>query len=321
MARFKNKPKNRDEFTEYVLRRLGHPVIEVEIADVQLDDVVDDSIETFNLFHTDGAFRTYRKIEITKEMIENNKTVPSLNLPTDASAVSPLQNISSNSYEGNVGLDASNDTYLDTTGKDFTETRESLTAGIKVPDDIMAVVRVFRMSMGSNGSNWMSGEYQTKLGIYDNFGGASANVGGSGLASRQTWLANYEIQMRYLQEIDHSLNYEPPIRFNKVRGRIHIDMSWEDVCAGDYLVFEVRQAIDPEVFPDIWTDRWLRDYATSLAKIQWGMNLMKYNGVNLPGGVTLNGEAILNEGKEEKLKAEEDLDKKFYGLMTPIFVG
>ena len=90
-------------------------------------------------------------------------------------------------------------------------------------------------------------------------------------------------------------------------------MTWENAMVGDYLVFECRQAVDPDVYPDIWLDRWLRDYSVALAKIQWGSNLIKYNGVQLPGGVTLNGETILAEGKEEKAKAEEDLEGKYFG--------
>ena len=107
MARFKNRPKNRDEFKDYILRKLGAPVIDIELADSQLDDVIDDAVETFNHFHFDGAFRTYRRIQITTQMIEDNKVIPKMNLQPDASDVSPMYDPRIGSSEGSVGLDAS----------------------------------------------------------------------------------------------------------------------------------------------------------------------------------------------------------------------
>lgn len=320
MARFKNRPKNREEFKEYVLRKLGAPVIEVELADVQLDDVIDDTTEMFNQFHHDGAFRTYRKVLITRSMIEHNKHIPSFYLDGDASDTHTMHFPSAGSDEGQVGLDASNTLYITADGSDNTEYREYL-SGIEIPDDIIGITRIFRLSTGGGGQgdSWMGAKYQNMLGAYDSLNGA--NGAGLGGVSRQTNLANYEIQMRYLQEMDHSLNYEPPIRFSKVRNRIYVDMDWDSMCEGDYLAFECHQATDPDIYPDMFLDTWYRNYSVALAKIQWGSNLLKYNGVNLPGGITLNGEAILNEGKEEKLKAEEDLKTTYFGDITPIIIG
>ena len=190
MARFKNKPQNRDEYKQYMLRKLGSPVIEIEIADEQLDDVIDDTTELFNQFHHDGAFRTYRKVLVTRQMIETNKHIPSFYLDGDASDTNTMYDPTQGSFEGQVGLDASNTLYLTADGHDNTSYREFL-SGIEVPDDIIGVTRIFRLSMG-NSSNWMGAQYQTMLGAYDQLNGGGSNVGGSGKASRQTYLANFE---------------------------------------------------------------------------------------------------------------------------------
>lgn len=318
-GRFRNRPKNREEFAEYILRRLGSPAHEVEIACTQMDDIIDDTVETYNLWHHDGSFRTYRKIVIDRCMIEENKHIPNFNLEADASDTNTIYDINQGSFEGQVGLDASNDNYVSADGHDRTQYREFNT-GILVPDDIVGVTRVFNINRGVNSADWMSGRYQFLLDVYNNVNQVGGR-NGSHAASRQTTLTNMQSQLRYLEEMEHALSYAPAIRFSKSRGRIYLDTDWDKFQEGDFLVFECQQATDPDVYPDVWIDKFVRDYATALAKIQWGQNLIKYDGVQLPGGVTLNGSAILEEGKAERDDLWEKLQTAYMADITPILIG
>ncbi len=84
-------------------------------------------------------------------------------------------------------------------------------------------------------------------------------------------------------------------------------MNWEDISVGDYVIIEAYQIVDPTVYSQVWGDRWLRDYATELIREQWGSNLIKYEGVQMPGGVTFNGARILEDARVRKKELEEEL--------------
>ena len=58
---------------------------------------------------------------------------------------------------------------------------------------------------------------------------------------------------------------------------------------------------------DVWNDRFLRKYTTALIKRQWGANLKKFAGIQMPGGVTLNGQVIYDEAIQEIEKMEEEI--------------
>ena len=98
-----------------------------------------------------------------------------------------------------------------------------------------------------------------------------------------------------------------PLRYNRHVNRLHIDMDWGKVTAGDYIIAEVYNIVDPETYTDVYGDRWLHKYVTALFQVQWGRNLTKFVGMQLPGGVQFNGEQILQQGLEEKQRLEEEM--------------
>ena len=99
---------------------------------------------------------------------------------------------------------------------------------------------------------------------------------------------------------------EKPIEFNVNAGRVYVNMAWDtDIAVGDYIVFEVYRKINPSEYTQAYNDFWLKRYATALIKKQWGENLIKFQGVTMLGGVTMNGEVIYNEAKEEIATLEE----------------
>jgi hypothetical protein len=231
-------PSTRSELKEYALRKLGKPVIEINVDDDQLEDRVDEALKYYQDYHFDGTERTFLKHAVTAE----DKT---------------------NSY--------------------ITIT-DSKTIGI---------VNIFDIGDATSTNNLFNIKYQISLNdLYD-------------LSSRD--MVPYFMNMMNLRHIEEMLVGKQPIRYNRHQNILHVDMDWGKVAVGDYMIAEVYKIIDPETYPDVYGDRWLLRYVTALVKIQWGSNLSKFVGMQLPGGVQFNGEQILQQGMEEKNHLEEEM--------------
>jgi hypothetical protein len=113
--------------------------------------------------------------------------------------------------------------------------------------------------------------------------------------------------MQHLQFMEQMLTGAQPIRYNRHVNKLHIDADWSKINEGEYIIVEAYQVLDPLVYTDVWKDRWLQNYATAKIKYQWGSNLTKFTGMQLPGGVQFNGEQILSDAKEEIQRLEEDV--------------
>lgn len=175
--------------------------------------------------------------------------------------------------------------------------------GIPIPDTILGVNKIFRIDNFSGMGMW-NYEYQYFLNNFDFFYG---NGGSSSMA-----MTNYYTTKSYLDLIDNMMNVQPAIRFNKHRNRLYIDTNWTRLknmakSKDYYLMMECYEVNDPEVFGDVYKDKWLKRYATSLAKMQWGSNMKKYTNTELPGGLMVDGQSLYEEGKEEADKLEEEL--------------
>ena len=115
---------------------------------------------------------------------------------------------------------------------------------------------------------------------------------------------------------DSILTGEVPIRFNQHQNRLYLDMDWtNDVNADDFIIIECYRKLDPDSYTDIYDDIYLKRYATALIKKQWGANLSKFNGVQMLGGVTMNGADIFSQAQEEIQRLEEQIQLAFE---TPI---
>ena len=187
--------------------------------------------------------------------------------------------------------------------------------GIIVPNNIISVTKVFRINSAIAAGMW-SYEYQYFLTNFDWFYGS----GGGGSQP----MTNYYTTRTYLEMIDHMLNTTPAIRFNKYENRLYIDTSWAKINQArgsqQYLLVEVYERADPETWGRVYNDSWLKKYATALVKRQWGSNLKKYSGAELPGGLTVNGQDIYNEAVEEIDKLDEEL-KGLQLEMDSILIG
>ena len=131
-----------------------------------------------------------------------------------------------------------------------------------------------------------------------------------------TSIIHYEMTMKHIDYLSHILTGETPIRFNQHQNRLYLDMDWSnDVNADDYIIIECYRKLDPDSYTDIYDDIYLKRYATALIKRQWGANLSKFNGVQMLGGVTMNGADIFSQAQEEIQRLEEQIQLAFE---TPI---
>ena len=172
---------------------------------------------------------------------------------------------------------------------------------IPMPQSVVSVLNIFPFSDKTT-NNMFDIRYQLRLNDLYDFSSTS--------------IIHYDMTMKHLDMLEHMLVGEKPIRFNQHQNRLYIDMDWaNDVSTGEYLIIECYRKIDPDSFTDIFDDIYLKRYATSLIKRQWGANLSKFSGVAMLGGVTMNGETIFSQAQEELQRLEEQIQLSFE---TPI---
>jgi hypothetical protein len=264
-------PNSRDELIDYSLRKLGYPVVEINVDRQQCEDRLDEALEMYSERHFDGSEKAYFKHQITETDKDN------MYISTDD--FGPVNGATGDGP----------------TGK-----------------DILSVVRLFQFGNFANISMF---DVRYQMALTDYFG---INRGLSNNSSMG--LARYDSTKRYINMIQDFFQPEKRIRFNKVSNKIHMDMRDADLEAGKYLVIEAYVKIPSVAFSQIFDDVWLKKYATALIKRQWGQNMSKFEGVQLPGGISLRGGEIYNEANEEIQRLEEEL-KTTYELPIDFNVG
>ena len=169
---------------------------------------------------------------------------------------------------------------------------------IEVSDLVYGITRVFPVASGTSTSKSIFDlQYQLRLNdLYD-------------LTS--TSVVYYTQVMSHLALLDQTLNGHPIYRFNRLNNRLYIDTIWQEKMeVGNYILVECYRALDPATAPRMYGDSWLKHYTTALIKKQWGTNLKKFSGMSLPGGVTIDGDKLYQEAKDEIKELEEDLRNK-----------
>lgn len=273
------KPQSRAELKDYCMRRLGWPVVQINVDDSQIEDRVDDALQFFAEYHFDGVERTYFSKQVTQEDIDNgyvDLTKPTLaDTDTDGIVIKAAPAI-------------------DPDGK-----------------SIISVVRCFQLFDTLGGLGMFDAKYQ--MALNDLFGLRTNTYGDS--------LIGYNLTRSHMQMLQDMLTPEKSIRFSRVTNRIYVETNWkEKMTKGDYLVFEAYRILDPALYPEIYNDRLLKMYLTALIKLQWGLNLSKFSGMSLPGGVSFNGTNMASEAKSEVEKIEEEVQSR-YELPPQGFIG
>ena len=277
------KPSTRQELIDYSLRKLGAPVLEVNVADEQIDDLVDDTIQFFNERHFDGVERMYLKYKITQDDIDRGKG------PSDPG----VSGITTTTVSNSVGL---------TTQFNYEENNNY----IQVPDSVIGIEKVFKFDASSISGGMFSIKYQLFLNDLYYFNSVE--------------LLQYSMTKTYLEDIDFLLTTDKQIRFNKRQGRMYLDIDWGSQNAGDYLIIDCYRALDPANFSKVYNDTFVKQYLTALIKKQWGQNLIKFQGVKLPGGTELNGRQLYEDGERELAEIRQKMTSDYE--MPPLdFIG
>lgn len=177
---------------------------------------------------------------------------------------------------------------------------------ITLPDNIIGVVNLFDIGDYTSSNNIFNIRYQIALNDLYTLTFQS--------------MVPYYMAFQHLQLMQEILVGRQPIRYNRHRNIVHIDMNWDKVVVGQYIILEAYQIVDPDTYTDAWGDRWLARYATALIKRQWGSNITKFNGIQMPGGITFNGEKIYNDAIEEITKLEAEMISS-YSLPVTDMIG
>ena len=248
-------PTSRATLIDYSKRKLGDPVVEINVDEDQLEDRLDEALQIFQEYHSEGTFRTFVSHQITATDVTNEY--------------------------------------------------------VSVASDILFVARMFAIDATFGSSiNFFDIKYQMML---NDIADMHNYVGD---------LAYYEQMQQYLSLLDMKLNGTPQVEYSRKQDRLYIfgDFADGDLKAGDFIVYEAYKIIDPASFTKVFNDMWLKEYTTALIKQQWGQNLIKFEGMQLPGGVTLNGRQIFDDAKEEIQQLEETMQLKHE--MPPLdFIG
>ena len=279
------KPSTRQGLVDYCLRQLGAPVLEINVADEQIDDLVDDALQYFNERHYDGVEKMYLKYKLTQEDIDRGKAKG-----TDGVGIVTTTGTSTN-IPG-----------YGTTTSSFYETSNF----IQIPDSVIGIEKIFKFDSNTISGGMFSIKYQLFLNDLYYFNSVD--------------LLTYSMTKTYLEDIDFLLSTDKQIRFNKRQNRLYLDIDWNSEDADNFLVIECYRALDPLEFSKVYNDSFLKKYLTSLIKRQWGQNLIKFNGVKLPGGIELNGRQIYDDAQREI----EDIKQRMtmeYELPPLDFIG
>ena len=241
----------REQLKDYCLRRLGSPVIEINVDEDQIEDRIDDAFQFYREYHYDAVEMVYLKHKFSEQDITNQY--------------------------------------------------------ISVPDSVVGVNRILPFSNKSDGTNIFSIRYQILLNdLYS-------------LMSTQI-IYYYQVKQE-LELINQILVGVKPVRFNRHMNRLYIDMDWTgDAAVGDWIIVECYRILDPETYRDVYNDMFLKRYCTALIKRQWGENLKKFSGVQLPGGVTINADQIYQDALTEITQIESEMQSRFE-LPVDFFTG
>ena len=280
------QPSTRSELITYAKRQLGAPVLEINVAAEQVEDLLEDAIQYFQERHFDGVYPSLLKYKLTDDDITRGR-----------SRDGQTDNIGITTTTATATIDGGTTTFS------FTETANYL----QLPDDIIGVSKVFHF----DGSNRMSsGMFSLKYQLFLN----DVYFYGS------TELLTYAMTKTYLEDINFLITTQKQIRFNKRQNRLYLDIDWSSVSADEFLVFDVFRTLDPNDYAKVYNDSFLKRYFTALLKKQWGQNLIKFQGVKLPGGVELNGRQIYDDAMNDIAIIREQMSNT-YEIPPLDFIG
>ena len=246
----------RQQFLDYCLRRLGFPVIDINVDQDQCEDRIDDALQYWQDYHYDGMQKTYYIHKLSQDEIDKR--------------VCDMSNVYDNSNNA---------------------------------VEVVGVTRVFPISDSIASVGMFDLRYQLRLNELYDFTSAS--------------YINYTLTMQHLRSLEIMFTGEVPIRFQRHTKRLYVDWRWDQsaVRTGSIVIIECYTSLSPDAYADIWNDRWLKEYCTALIKRNWGSNMKKFSGMQLPGGVMVNGDKIFQEAEAEIKALEAEMESRYGGVL------
>ena len=256
------QPSSRQGLIDYAKRQLGFPVLEINVADEQFSDLLDDAVQVYQERHYDGIVRMYLKYKITQDDIDRGQA-----------------------RGGNTTLGITTTTATSTVGLSTTFDLEENSNYIQMPPSVIGVNQIFKIRSDTVYDGLFNIRYQLFLNDLYAFGSVD--------------LLQYSMVQTYLEDISFLLNPDMRYRFNIRQDRLYIDADFGVLNKDDFFVIDCFRILDPDDFTRVYNDPFLKRYFTALCKKQWGQNLIKFQGVQLPGGIQLNGRQIYDDGVRE----------------------
>lgn len=245
------KPASREEFKDFCLRRLGAPLLEINVDDDQVEDCLEIALQYYHDYHYDGTQKVYLAHQVTQTDIDNK--------------------------------------YL------------------TIPENVIGVINIFDIGDSYSTNNLFNLRYQIALNDLFAF-----NYGP---------FAPYYMALQNVALAEELFVGKQSLRFNRHTNKLYIDMDWSSKMEiGEYIIVEGYQLLDPDTYTDVYNDRWLKRYATAQIKKQWGENLKKFEGLQMPGAVTFNGQKIWDEAVEEITQLEAEMINS-YSLPVSDMIG
>lgn len=246
-----SKPATRDEFKDFCLRRLGAPLLEINVDEDQVQDCIEMAFSYYYDYHFDATEKVYLAHQVTQADIDNK--------------------------------------YL------------------SIDDSVIGIINILPIGNSYSTNNLFNLRYQIALNDLFAF-----NTGP---------FAPYYMALQNVALAEELFVGKQGIRFQRHSNKLYVDIAWgEKIVLGEYMIIEAYQKIDPDVYTDMYNDRWLQRYCTALIKKQWGENLKKFEGMSMPGGVSFNGQKIWDEAKEEIDAMEEEMISS-YSLPVTDMIG
>jgi len=269
------QPSSRQGLIDYAKRQLGYPVLEINVADEQLEDLLDDAVQVFQERHYDGIARMYLKYKITQADVDRGR----------ARGANSTAGITTTTTSATIA------------GSSVSFTLEENNNYIQIPASVIGINNIFRIRSDTVYDGLFNIRYQLFLNDLYQFSSVD--------------LLQYSMVQTYLEDITFLLNPEIRYRFNIRQDKLYIDVDWSQVTVDDYFIIDCFRILDPNDFTRVYNDPFLKRYFTALCKKQWGMNLIKFQGVQLPGGVQLNGRQIYEDGVRELAEIEAKMPSTY----------
>lgn len=260
-------PQNRAELKQYIKTKLGAPVLQINVSDEQMDLAINDAFQYFyERQHFDAVERVYLSVEITQQLCDYFGTT------TDETVTQP---------SGDATIKTENNF-------------------ITLPKSVIGVSRI----LGTRSSGLMAGFPGFGVPLEGAFLVGAMPGYGSGM---QFDLTSYYSMQQYLSTLNWLLYPPKSYSFNQRSHRLHLDTNdfYTNAKVGDYIVLECDVKADADMFPDVWDDMFLKRLSTAYVQLAWGRVLTKYQQVQLPGGITMNGDQIYNDAKQEIAEIQE----------------